>query len=414
MRFLVAPVALTALWLSSVACGSAQSPAAAQAQSPAPGASDPVATVGGTPITRADLDALVAPQIAKLDEQAHQIRRAQLDELIAQKLIEAEAKARNLSPEALEKAEVTRQGHAAHAGRRRRVCRRQPRAAARRPRRADAANPPVPHRAAPGRAARGVSRRAARQDQGPGAAQAAGRVPRHHRPHRRAVARHRRREGHRRRVLRLPLPVLPPRAADADAVAVEVPQRGEAGLQAHAARPVAPAGAPRGRGELVCAAARQVLAVPRPALLRRARRQRADALRAGRSRGAGPVGLPAVHGVGQGGRGGAAARGRRRQVRRQRHARLFRQRPIPQRRGAARGVRAGDRRRAGRGSRLAIRSSLQSEATRWPYAESTEACQPVARHQGPRPRGRARVARARFTLAVVAERTTTRRGCGNC
>ena len=71
-----------------------------------PGASEPVATVGGTPITRADLDALVAPQIAKLDEQAHQIRRAQLDELIAQKLIEAEAKARNLSPEALEKAEV--------------------------------------------------------------------------------------------------------------------------------------------------------------------------------------------------------------------------------------------------------------------------------------------------------------------
>ena len=48
----------------------------------------------------------MAPQIAKLDEQAHQIRRAQLDELIAQKLLEAEAKARNLSREALEKAEV--------------------------------------------------------------------------------------------------------------------------------------------------------------------------------------------------------------------------------------------------------------------------------------------------------------------
>ncbi len=95
------------VWLSSVACNTAQSPAAAQAQSPAPGASDPVATVGGAAISRAELDALVAPQIAKLDEQAHQIRRAQLDELIAQKLIAAEAKARNLSPEALEKAEVT-------------------------------------------------------------------------------------------------------------------------------------------------------------------------------------------------------------------------------------------------------------------------------------------------------------------
>lgn len=96
--------AITLVWLSSVACGQAQPPAAAQ--TPAPGASEPVATVGGTPITRADLDALVAPQIAKLDEQAHQIRRAQLDELIAITLIEAEARSRNLTPEALEKAEV--------------------------------------------------------------------------------------------------------------------------------------------------------------------------------------------------------------------------------------------------------------------------------------------------------------------
>ena len=78
---------MLAVWLS-VACGQAQSPAAAQAQAPAPGASDPVATVGGAAISRAELDALVAPQIAKLDEQAHQIRRAQLDELIAQKLID--------------------------------------------------------------------------------------------------------------------------------------------------------------------------------------------------------------------------------------------------------------------------------------------------------------------------------------
>lgn len=106
MRFLVAPVAIAALWLSSVACGQAQSPAAAQAQSPAPGASEPVATVGGAAITRADLDALVAPQIAKLDEQAHQIRRAQLDELIAERLLEAEAKTRNLSPEALDQVEI--------------------------------------------------------------------------------------------------------------------------------------------------------------------------------------------------------------------------------------------------------------------------------------------------------------------
>ncbi|MBK5295659.1 MAG: thioredoxin domain-containing protein [Vicinamibacteria bacterium] len=100
----MAPVGLLCIWLSSVACSQAQSPAAAQ--SPAPGASEPVATVGGAAITRADLDALVAPQIAKLDEQAHQIRRAQLDDLIAERLLEAEAKTRNLSPEALEKVEI--------------------------------------------------------------------------------------------------------------------------------------------------------------------------------------------------------------------------------------------------------------------------------------------------------------------
>jgi protein-disulfide isomerase len=107
MRYLSTSVGLLCVWLCSVACGqAAQSPAAAQAQSPAPGASEPVATVGGTPITRADLDALVASQIAKLDEQAHQIRRAQLDELIAEKLLDAEARARNQSREALEKTEI--------------------------------------------------------------------------------------------------------------------------------------------------------------------------------------------------------------------------------------------------------------------------------------------------------------------
>jgi len=99
-------MAIAAVWLSSIACGQAQSPAAAQAPPPSPGAAEPVATVGGVTITRADLDVLVAPQIAKLDEQAHQIRRAQLDELIAAKLLDAEAKTRNLSREALEKAEI--------------------------------------------------------------------------------------------------------------------------------------------------------------------------------------------------------------------------------------------------------------------------------------------------------------------
>jgi protein-disulfide isomerase len=106
MRLVTGSIVVLCVWLSA-ACGQAQSPAAAQAQAaPSAGASEPVATVGGVTITRADLDVLVAPQIAKLDEQAHQIRRAQLDELIASKLLDAEAKTRNLSREALEKAEI--------------------------------------------------------------------------------------------------------------------------------------------------------------------------------------------------------------------------------------------------------------------------------------------------------------------
>ena len=97
------------LSLVSLACGQAQTPAAAQTTGQAAShqqASDPVATVDGAAITRADLDALIAPQIAKLEEQAHQLRRQQLDELIAERLLEGEARRRNVSREALEKAEI--------------------------------------------------------------------------------------------------------------------------------------------------------------------------------------------------------------------------------------------------------------------------------------------------------------------
>ena len=192
MRLAAGLLVVAAVWLSSVACGSAQSqataqsPAAAQAQSPAPGASDPVATVGGTPITRADLDALVAPQIAKLDEQAHQIRRAQLDELIAEKLLDAEAKARNVSREALEKAEIsdevtppTQADLDAFVAANR----------ARLPGDPAALMPQIRQYLTEQRrddAARGVSRRAARQDEGRSAAQAAGCLPRRHRSRRHA------------------------------------------------------------------------------------------------------------------------------------------------------------------------------------------------------------------------------------
>jgi len=92
------------LWLAAAGCSSAQPPLGAQA--PGPGATDTVATVDGVAITRGDLDSSIAPELAKLEEQAHQMRRSQLDELIATRLIEAEAKKRSLSREAYEKAEI--------------------------------------------------------------------------------------------------------------------------------------------------------------------------------------------------------------------------------------------------------------------------------------------------------------------
>ena len=108
MKTSVGSVALACIWMLAVACGQAQSPAAAQAQPPAASANanEPVATVGGVAITRGDLDALVAHEVAKLEEQAHQLRRSQLDALIAERLFDAEAKRRGVTRDALEKAEI--------------------------------------------------------------------------------------------------------------------------------------------------------------------------------------------------------------------------------------------------------------------------------------------------------------------
>ena len=92
-----------ALWLVSAGCGQAQSPAAAQAAT----RSDPVAIVNGVAISRADLEADIAPQISKLEEQAYALRRQQLDELIAAQLLAAEARKRGVTVEALIEQEVT-------------------------------------------------------------------------------------------------------------------------------------------------------------------------------------------------------------------------------------------------------------------------------------------------------------------
>lgn len=92
-----------ALWLVSAGCGQAQSPAAARAAA----LPDPVATVNGVAISRADLEADIAPQIAKLEEQAYALRRQQLEELIAARLLAEEARKRGVTVEALLEQEIT-------------------------------------------------------------------------------------------------------------------------------------------------------------------------------------------------------------------------------------------------------------------------------------------------------------------
>jgi protein-disulfide isomerase len=110
----------TICWLASFACSSsAQSPAPAPQTAQAPAApqsapaatpathGDTVAVVDGEPLSLATLDAAVAPQIAKLDEEAYQIRKQQLDDLINDRLFGAEAKRRGISVDALIATEVT-------------------------------------------------------------------------------------------------------------------------------------------------------------------------------------------------------------------------------------------------------------------------------------------------------------------
>jgi protein-disulfide isomerase len=78
------------------------------AQEPKPGAarSEPLARVHGQAVTEAEVLALVAPQLAEIRQKTHQLRAQALDELIARRVVEAEAKRRELSVEALLTAEV--------------------------------------------------------------------------------------------------------------------------------------------------------------------------------------------------------------------------------------------------------------------------------------------------------------------
>ncbi len=101
------PLLLATVWILAAACGSASSGAAAQpANGGGSGAGEPVATVNGTPITKAELDELVAPEVSQLEEQAHQVRLQGLAEIIDGRLLDAEATKRGVTREALEQAEI--------------------------------------------------------------------------------------------------------------------------------------------------------------------------------------------------------------------------------------------------------------------------------------------------------------------
>jgi protein-disulfide isomerase len=97
--------------LAMSSTGSAQTPQAPQtpqAAQPrqAPPPKDVVATVGNEVITMAELERLSATELASIDEQRHRVLDRKLAMIIAERLINAEAKRRGVSVEALLQAEV--------------------------------------------------------------------------------------------------------------------------------------------------------------------------------------------------------------------------------------------------------------------------------------------------------------------
>ena len=73
---------------------------------PKPPSPPSLALIGDEPITDAEVEALVGPQLAELRQKIFQLRSQGLDELIAQRLAEREAKRRGLTVEGLVKVEV--------------------------------------------------------------------------------------------------------------------------------------------------------------------------------------------------------------------------------------------------------------------------------------------------------------------
>jgi protein-disulfide isomerase len=69
--------------------------------------SPPLATVNGTTITSAEVDRLIATDLAKLEAQIYELRKAKLDALIEEQLLAQEAGRRGITTAALIESEVT-------------------------------------------------------------------------------------------------------------------------------------------------------------------------------------------------------------------------------------------------------------------------------------------------------------------
>ena len=103
-------VAVLALFLAALGV---VSPACAQEaqEQPKPGAdSSVVAEVGGKPITMAELEQSMAPELEQLDRQRRKMLEEGLGRLVEQRLIEAEAEARGTTADALIAAETAKVG----------------------------------------------------------------------------------------------------------------------------------------------------------------------------------------------------------------------------------------------------------------------------------------------------------------
>ncbi|HVS62355.1 MAG TPA: thioredoxin domain-containing protein [Thermoanaerobaculia bacterium] len=66
-----------------------------------------MATIGGVPITRAELEESLAAELERVERERHKILEQGLDPLIERRLLEAEAERRGTTPEALIEAETT-------------------------------------------------------------------------------------------------------------------------------------------------------------------------------------------------------------------------------------------------------------------------------------------------------------------